>query len=100
MKQIDFEGLTSVLPGKETMGQRPQKVGNNTFGDMLASSLSEVNKLQIQADTEVKNLAAGKNENIHETMIAMEKAQVSFRLMMQIRNKILEAYQEIVKTSM
>ena len=59
--------------------------------------LESTNRLQEQADNEIQALAAGKNGDLHKTMIAMEEADVSFQLLMQIRNKIVAAYQEIMR---
>ena len=69
----------------------------NTFGDMLKSHLAEVNHLQNSADIAAQKLASGQDKDIHNTMIAMEKAGVAFQLTMQVRNKMLEAYQEIMR---
>jgi flagellar hook-basal body complex protein FliE len=68
------------------------------FAAALKSSLAEVNQMQQKADAAVTALAAGDGKvSLHETMIAMEQADVSFRMMMQVRNKIVEAYQEILR---
>ena len=68
------------------------------FAAALKSSLSEVNAMQQKADAAVSALATGDSKvSLHETMIAMEQADVSFRMMMQVRNKIVEAYQEILR---
>jgi flagellar hook-basal body complex protein FliE len=68
------------------------------FAAVLKSSLTEVNRMQQKADAAITALATGDNKvSLHETMIAMEQADVSFRMMMQVRNKIVEAYQEILR---
>ncbi len=67
------------------------------FGDVLKESIGEVNRLQNEAEKAAKDLALGRAENIHDVMISMEKASVSFRLMTQVRNKIIEAYQEVMR---
>ncbi len=71
--------------------------GAHSFGDMLNKSLEKVNEAQVQADRATKELVAGKNKNIHETMLMMEKADMSFRLAMQVRNKVIDAYHEIMR---
>ncbi len=71
--------------------------GGGDFASVLKQSLTEVNQMQQKADAAVSALAAGEKVSLHETMIAMEQADVSFRLMMQVRNKIVEAYQEILR---
>ena len=66
------------------------------FGEMLKNSINEVNTRQIEADHASRDLAVGNNKDIHQTMILMEKADISFQLMMQVRNKIIAAYEEIM----
>lgn len=73
-----------------------QQIEKN-FIDHLSESLNNVNSLQKNADSMATNLASGKTENIHETMLAVTKAELSFNLMVQVRNKALEAYQEIMR---
>lgn len=68
-----------------------------SFGDLLSKSLSEVNGLQKDANTAIEKLATGKSKNIHETMLAVEKADIAFKAMNQIRQKVIEAYKEIMR---
>jgi flagellar hook-basal body complex protein FliE len=68
-----------------------------SFSDMLRSSVDQVNTQQVQADQSIDNLIAGRSKNIHETMLAVERADSSLKLMMQVRNKILDAYKEIMR---
>ena len=67
-----------------------------TFTQALQESIGKVNDLQNQADEAINGLMAGKS-SLHETLIALEKADMSFQVMMQIRNKIISAYEEIVR---
>ncbi len=69
----------------------------STFFDALQNSMSEVNQSQLESDSAVKDLIAGKTKNLHETMLQLQKADLSLKTMMQVRNKILEAYKEIMK---
>jgi flagellar hook-basal body complex protein FliE len=64
---------------------------------MLARALNEVNQLNADANEAVENLAAGNQKDIHQTMIALEKADVAFQLLMQVRNKIISAYETIMR---
>lgn len=70
----------------------------DSFGAVLKDAISKVNNLQTEADRAIEGLARGENKNIHETMIAVEKANLSFNMMLQVRNKILQAYEEIMRT--
>src|SRR5678816_3250366 len=84
--------------GGNAIGQpgKPDE-GKGSFASVLKDSLTEVNSMQQKADAAITALATGEKVSLHETMIAMEQADVSFRLMMQVRNKIVEAYQEILR---
>lgn len=67
------------------------------FGQMLTESIEKVNEAQLSADKSIKELAAGRTKNIHETMLKIENADASLKLMMQVRNKVLDAYKEIMR---
>lgn len=71
--------------------------GKSDFSAHLQNALGEVNDLQQKADQAIQQLVGEGKGDLQETMMALEKADVSFRLMMQIRNKVLEAYQEIMR---
>lgn len=73
--------------------------GEVSFADTLKNYITKVDNLHKEADEAILDLAAGKSKNIHETMLAIQKADISFRLMMQVRNKIIEAYQEVMRMS-
>ncbi len=67
------------------------------FGQMLKDSIDRVNKLQKEAESAIEGLATGELKNVHDAMIAIEKANVSFNLMLQVRNKLVKAYEEIMR---
>ena len=71
--------------------------GEVTFQDTFKSLVSQVEGQLEEAGQMAENFAVGKDQSLHETMIAAEKAGLSFRLLLQIRNKLLEAYQEIMR---
>ena len=97
MNQITFQkGLESLSNTVPTANQKEIQ-SPESFGKMLARSLNEVNQLKLNADEAINDLAAGKQKNIHQTMIAMEKADVAFQLLMQIRNKIISAYETVMR---
>lgn len=68
-----------------------------SFADTLNTAIQGVNQLQKTADKEMQNLATGKTDNVANVMIATEKADIAMKLMIQVRNKIIDAYQEIMK---
>jgi flagellar hook-basal body complex protein FliE len=71
--------------------------GGSSFADILKNSLEQVNEHQLQADQAIREMVAGRSKNIHETMLAVERADSSLKLMMQVRNKVLDAYREIMR---
>jgi flagellar hook-basal body complex protein FliE len=71
--------------------------GGPGFGEVLKDAISTVNELQKQSDQEIQKLMTGESQDLHTTVIAMQKADLSFQMMMQVRNKIVQAYQEIMR---
>lgn len=67
----------------------------NSFSKLLQKSINEVNELQKNANLAAKRLAAGEENDIHNTMIALQKAEVSFELIVQIQSKLMTAYDEL-----
>jgi flagellar hook-basal body complex protein FliE len=86
-------GLAPLAPD----GTKPGAAGGASFGQVLKDSLSQVNSLQHEADRAIQSLATGASGTLHDTMLAIQKAELSFKLMMQVRNKIVEAYQEVLR---
>jgi flagellar hook-basal body complex protein FliE len=68
-----------------------------SFADTLKEAINDVNALQVQADTKAQELSTGKTDDVAGVMIATEKAEIALRAMVQVRNKIIDAYQEIMK---
>lgn len=66
-------------------------------GKFFSELVSKVNDMQVQSDKAIQGLASGENKNLHEVMIAVEKSSISFQFMTQVRNKALEAYQEVMR---
>jgi flagellar hook-basal body complex protein FliE len=74
---------------------RGAESGKTSFGQWLQKSIEDVNKLQQDADSAAAKLVTGETKDIHGTMIAMQKANISMSLMLEMRNKIISAYDEI-----
>ena len=91
--KIETTNLNHVME-KATGGGAKTKT---SFADALKDSINKVAQLQKEASTESEKLAKMESQDIHTAMIAMEKADISFQLMMQIRNKIIDAYAEIMR---
>ena len=97
MNEVSFQKGLESLTGSGILPTPKETRDQKTFGTMLAHSLSEVNQLHLKADKATTDLAAGKQKDIHETMIALEKADVAFQLLMQVRNKVIAAYETIMR---
>jgi flagellar hook-basal body complex protein FliE len=69
--------------------------GNGEFWGSLKDAIAQVNEVQLQASQEVDKFVSGESQNVHQMMIALQKADVSFQLMMQVRNKLVSAYEDI-----
>jgi len=83
------QALTSVLPVEKT------EKSANGFMKAIENLAQEANRSQIQANNQVAQLAAGKTDNVHQVMLALGKAEISFNYMLEVRNKVLEAYKEL-----
>ena|SRR5256885_16943008 len=78
-------------------GQKGIASGSNEgpFADTLKSAMEEIGSMQSDADAKVAQLLSGNGQDVHSAMIAVEKANLSFQMMVQVRNKIVQAYQQI-----
>ena len=85
-----IHGLDAALPA----GKTPAPAGKD-FGAYLLESLDKVNQLQQEADAGVQKLVTGETNNIAEVFSATRKAGVAFDLLMEIRNKLMDAYTEL-----
>lgn len=75
----------------------PLQKGEKSFADTLKDAIGSVNQLQKTADVQMQKLATGKAESIPDVMIAAEQADIALKLMVQVRNKVIDAYHEIMK---
>ena len=98
MNKVTTRNDALQIPSKaiQPAGKGPSK-SPGAFGEMLKQAVTEISQLQNNADKAITSVQLGQSGNIHEAMIAIEKADISFRAMMQVRNKILEAYQEVMR---
>ncbi|MBE9532129.1 MAG: flagellar hook-basal body complex protein FliE [Proteobacteria bacterium] len=92
IKDLIGKGLDATKGSTEVTGEN-----RADFAKALKNAISSVNNVQKDADIAVEKFAKG-DASLHETMIAIEKAGVSFQLMLQVRNKIVSAYEEIMRT--
>jgi flagellar hook-basal body complex protein FliE len=89
----------SALPGLGTIAQS-SKTSNATqepFGDLLTSTVNQVSGLQDQARAAVEGLMSGSGVDIHQAMIATQKADMAFEFALSVRNKAVQAYQQVMQ---
>ena len=94
-------GRIGANPGPELNIAR-EKGSNSSggFGKLLLDALTRVNDLQLEADNAIQDVVLGKEEDLHRAIIALEKANLALGLTVQVRNKVIEAYQEIMRMQM
>ena len=97
---MDISAIRSIdaapVAGKAAATEATPGAGE-TFGDLIGHYTQDVNGLPQQADQAVADLAAGKIDNVHQVVMALGKAEISFKLMMEMRNKMLDAYHEVMR---
>ena len=92
--------LQPTLPNPETdkaTASSPTLPGDNAFSQILDQTVGRVNQMQLEADKAINDLTTGKSSDLHQTMITVEKTSIAFELVMTIRNKILDAYNTIMR---
>ena len=90
-------GPNAIDKGEKGEQKRSTQTGESSFGDFLKESIKEVNQLQNEADKSMTDFATGQTKDIHEVMMSVQKADLSFKLMQQIRNKLVDAYREVMR---
>lgn len=93
--------LDQIKPGGDNAAPKPVDQGPggaaNAFSQLLNDAVGNIDKLQKTADGNIQKLATGQPVDLHDVTISMEQANLSFQLGMQVRNKILDAYQEVMR---
>ncbi|WP_201351851.1 flagellar hook-basal body complex protein FliE [Hydrogenimonas urashimensis] len=86
---------SELLKGKNKGGVKP---GGKDFGDVLKETLDEVNALQQDGQKAMSDIATGQVKDLHQAAIAIDKAELSMKMMLEVRNKAINAYKEILRT--
>jgi flagellar hook-basal body complex protein FliE len=95
--QMRAPGVDPALPLSQPSPVSPSQGPDQSFGSLLGRLVEDVNARQNAAADAVRGLQAGGDVSLHQAMIAMEEASVSFQLMVEVRNKLLESYQELMR---
>ncbi len=91
--------LTPSLPGSTGSGSSTSQPAGADFGSALKQAVSSLNQLGSQADSASLSLAKGDPIDIHEVMLANEQASLGFSMAVQVRNKLVDAYTEVMRMS-
>lgn len=100
---MSIETMRSIINAnpERAVGQAERSLNSASgagFAETLGGALQKVDQIQVDADVQAEKVAMG-GGNLHEMSLALEKADVSMRLAMKVRNKLVEAYQEIMRMS-
>lgn len=96
MKSVSVNTIELPSSPATSRAEKPQGAGQEGFGKELAAAVGKVDELQVAADVEAQKLAGG-DGNLHETMLALEKADVAMRVAMKVRAKLVEAYNDVMR---
>ncbi len=100
--------VPSQLPSLDALAQAAQKPAAGAqdgpegapFADILKQALAEVNASHANAEQEARNLISGNSTDMHTAILAVQKADVSFQMMMAVRSKLVDAYREVMRMQM
>ena len=101
-ENLDLLGQTERLENLNNLTQasrvgQSNRANSASFEDILSQSINAVDAVSKNAQTEVQVLMVGESDNLHQSVIAMQEAGVAFTLMVEVRNKLLESYQELMR---
>ena len=96
---LDLAPLSKSSKQESKGAQAVGNSGNVSFEDLLSSSMKQVNSLQIEADEMIHKLALGDVDDISEVVLASSRAEVALKMFMELRNKFVDAYQQLSRMS-
>ncbi|MEG9296650.1 flagellar hook-basal body complex protein FliE [Mangrovibacillus sp. Mu-81] len=99
-----IHSINSINPGLLSPSLSKKQItpsdATENFSQILSKTIDEVNRAQIQSDRMTEKLVRGENVDLHQVMIASQKASITLQTTMEVRNKVVEAYQEIMRMPM
>jgi flagellar hook-basal body complex protein FliE len=99
----DMNPIFNIGPPKEVEITGPKapsikpQAGAANFQNMFSGFLKDVNEMQIKADQSIQKMVSGEIKDVHQVMLAVGEAKTAFNLLLEIRNKTMEAYQEVMR---
>jgi flagellar hook-basal body complex protein FliE len=101
VERIDFlppaQPMDDLVPSDLMPKNAQAPSGPSVFGQWFSSQVEKVDSQIRQADGQLQALATGDAQNLHQVMISLEEARLSFQMLVQVRNKVLEAYQDVMR---
>lgn len=92
-----IDGIEAISPDKNFIGVVAKTTSEQSFGDVINDAIDKLNNLSNRSATMSKQFAAGENVELHDVMVASQEADVAMRLTLQLRNKVMEAYREVMR---
>jgi len=96
MNILPVNNPTPQISSEQSAGNSVSPTEQN-FADFISSTISQVNKSQLEGDRSIEKLHSGEAQNLHDVMISVEQADISLRMLVQVRNKAIQAYEEIMR---
>ena len=96
----NVSGLSTADLLKEKSGQSATPAQGGGFAEKLKSAIGEVNEMQETGEKAMSDIATGQVKDLHQAALSIDKAEISMKLMLEVRNKALNAYKEITRTQM
>ena len=100
MASIDNINALSTADILNNKASSVAKGGGEQFAQTLKTAMNEVNSMQVKSEEALSDLATGQVKDLHQAALAIGKAETSMKLMLEVRNKALNAYKEITRTQM
>lgn len=100
MKIDATQSVGPIRPSSPFPFETDKVQGQQSFGEMLKKVVEEANDMQVTAANQGMKLALGEVQDVHEAMIAMEKASLVLQLSLEIRDKLVDAYERLMRSSM
>jgi flagellar hook-basal body complex protein FliE len=100
MNPITFPSVQQAFASNSKSISNPSTTSFDTqksFASVLKDSINQVNKSQLEADSMTEKLAQGENVDLHQVMITQQKANITLQATLEVRNKVIEAYQEMMR---
>lgn len=94
---IQSIGTNSILNNLNISNTTEEKANGTSFSNVLSDAISKVNDSEVNANNKIESLIKGEDVEMHEVMLAMQESVLSLQALIEVRNKTVEAYQEISK---